>query len=144
MPHKSPLACFLREVILLLIVSIFHFLFLLMITFIDENDETITKTCQEQVGGSRRCLKGIDLYREGSMGTKLAWMRDCWSLFVMNLHPVTTTKDLFFVFREAGPVFDVFVLRKKKIQAEEGGSGLFASKLHGMRIGPFKGLMEEL
>lgn len=47
------------------------------------------------------------------MGTKLVWIRDCWSLFVMNLHPATTTKNLFFVFREAGPVFDVFVPKDK-------------------------------
>lgn len=42
------------------------------------------------------------------MGTKLGWIRDCWSLFVSNLSPVVTTKDLFDVFREAGPVFDFF------------------------------------
>ena len=43
------------------------------------------------------------------MGTKLGCIRDCWSLFMINLAPSTTTKDLFNLFKEAGPVFDVFL-----------------------------------
>lgn len=43
------------------------------------------------------------------MGTKSGWIRDCWPLFVTNLAPSTTTKDLFNLFKEAGPAFDVFL-----------------------------------
>lgn len=42
------------------------------------------------------------------MRTKLGWIRDCWSLFVTNLSSRMTTKGVFDVFWEAGPVFDVF------------------------------------
>lgn len=59
------------------------------------------------------------------MGTKLAWIRDCWSLFVTNLAPATTTKDLFDVFKEAGPVFDVFF---PKDRSSGGGRGFVRFK----------------
>ena len=48
------------------------------------------------------------------MGTKLGWIRDCWSLFVTNLAQATTTKDLFNVFKEAGLVFDVFLPKDRR------------------------------
>lgn len=47
------------------------------------------------------------------MGSKLGWIRNCRSLFVSNLSPSVTSKVLFKVFREAGPVFDVFVPKDK-------------------------------
>eukprot|EP00268_Persea_americana_P021832 TRINITY_DN21728_c0_g2_i4.p1 TRINITY_DN21728_c0_g2~~TRINITY_DN21728_c0_g2_i4.p1 ORF type:complete len:201 (+),score=32.37 TRINITY_DN21728_c0_g2_i4:129-731(+) len=45
------------------------------------------------------------------MGTKLGWIR---SLFVTNLALATTTKDLFNVFKKAGPVFDVFLPKDRR------------------------------
>ncbi|XXG80484.1 hypothetical protein AAC387_Pa09g1336 [Persea americana] len=54
------------------------------------------------------------------MGTKLAWIRDCWSLFVTNLAPATTTKDLFDVFKEAGPVFYVFLPKDRSSRQGRG------------------------
>lgn len=56
------------------------------------------------------------------MGLNLAWSRDCWNLFVTNLAPSVTTKVLFDVFREAGPVFDVF-LPKERITGKGRGFG---------------------
>ena len=79
------------------------------------------------------------------MGLNLAWSRDCWSLFVTNLAPSVTTKVLFDVFQEAGPVFDVFLL-KDRITGKGRGFGyvgLSASRQNGMRIGQFKDYMEE-
>ncbi|XXG72547.1 hypothetical protein AAC387_Pa07g1616 [Persea americana] len=58
---------------------------------------------------------------------KLRWIRDCWSLFISNLSLVTTTKDLFDVFKEAGPVFDVF-LPKDKITGKGRGFGFVRFK----------------
>eukprot|EP00268_Persea_americana_P059851 TRINITY_DN7393_c0_g2_i2.p1 TRINITY_DN7393_c0_g2~~TRINITY_DN7393_c0_g2_i2.p1 ORF type:complete len:273 (+),score=44.60 TRINITY_DN7393_c0_g2_i2:1124-1942(+) len=61
------------------------------------------------------------------MGSKLGWIRDCWSLFVSNLSPTVTTKILFDVFREAGPVFDVF-LPKDKTSGKGRGFGFVRYK----------------
>lgn len=57
----------------------------------------------------------------------LGWIRDGWSLFVSNLSPATTTKNLFDVFKEAGPVFDVF-LPKDKITGKGRGFGFVRFK----------------
>lgn len=46
---------------------------------------------------------------EKEMRSKQGWIRDSWSLFVSNLSPSVTTRDLFAVFREAGPLFDMFL-----------------------------------
>lgn len=43
----------------------------------------------------------------------LQWIRDCWSLFVLNLPSIVSTKALYDLFREVGFVFDVFVPRHK-------------------------------
>lgn len=47
------------------------------------------------------------------------------------------------MFREAGPVFDIFLPRNKKSGKEE-GLVLFVSRLNGMLIGLSKDWMEEL
>lgn len=41
-------------------------------------------------------------------------------MFVTNLAPVTATKDLFDVFKVAGPVFDIFCQRT---EVQDEGSG---------------------
>ena len=51
------------------------------------------------------------------MGAKLGWIRDCWSLFITNLSSRVTTKDLFDVFREAGPVIGVFLPRDRSSES---------------------------
>ena len=61
------------------------------------------------------------------MGTKLGWIRDCWSLFITNLSLRVTSKDLFDVFREAGPVFDVFLQRDRS--SESRGFGFVQFKI---------------
>lgn len=68
------------------------------------------------------------------MGTRLVWIWDCWSLFVTNLAPATTTKNLFNVFKEAGPFFDVF-LPKDGVQDEEEDLVLSVSTQNGMQTG---------
>lgn len=47
------------------------------------------------------------------MATKLVWIRDFWLLFVTNLAPGRTTKDLLYVFKEAGPVLYVHLLKDR-------------------------------
>lgn len=61
------------------------------------------------------------------MGSNLGWLRDWWSLFVTNLSPVVTTKDLFEVFREVGQVFDVF-LPKDRLNGRGRGFGFVRFK----------------
>lgn len=68
------------------------------------------------------------------MGTKLGWIRECWSLLVTNLSQRVTTKILFDVFREAGPVFCLFCQEIDALVKVE-GTVLFASKQNGMPIG---------
>lgn len=53
------------------------------------------------------------------------------SLFTSNLSPSVTNRDLFAVFCEAGPVFDVFV-QKDKLSGSVEGLVLFVLKLNGM------------
>lgn len=43
----------------------------------------------------------------------IRWIRDFWMLFISNLAPIATEKDLYGHFREAGLVFDVFIPRNK-------------------------------
>lgn len=59
--------------------------------------------------------------------TNLGWIRDCWSLVVSNLSPVVMSKDLFEVFRKAGPVFDAF-LPKDKFSGRSRGFGFVRFK----------------
>ena len=64
------------------------------------------------------------------MGARLGWIRDCWSLFrlfITNLAPVTTRKDLFEVFKEAGPVFYV-LLPKDRSSGKGRGFGFVRFK----------------
>ena len=56
------------------------------------------------------------------MGSKLGWIRNCWSLFVSNLSSSVTSKVLFKVFKEAGPVFDVY-LHEDKVSGVGRGFG---------------------
>ena len=58
----------------------------------------------------------------GKKMTNLGRIRDCWSLVVSNLSPVVMSKDLFEVFRKAGPVFDAF-LPKDKFSGRSRGFG---------------------
>ena len=57
----------------------------------------------------------------------LGQIRACWSLLVLNLSPAMTTEDLFDVFKEACPVFDVF-LPKDNITGKGRGFGFVRFK----------------
>lgn len=61
------------------------------------------------------------------MASKLGWIRDCWSLFISNLTSSMTNRDLYALFREAGPVFDEF-LPKVKHSGVSRGFGLVRYK----------------
>ena len=61
------------------------------------------------------------------MASKLGWIRDCWSLFVSNLTSSMTNRDLYALFREAGPVFNEF-LPKDEHSGVSRGFGLVPYK----------------
>lgn len=57
--------------------------------------------------------------------TNLQWIRDCWTLFVVDLHRNVIEKDLFGHFSKAGVVFNVFIPRIKVNGRMIGGKKIF-------------------